>query len=189
VLFLLLLGALAGIGTELSHPGLLLPGIVGVFCLVLFLFAAQVLPVSGAGVLLVLLGVLLFVAEAKVTSYGLLTLGGIVAMILGGSMLVEGDIPELRVGLELLVPMALAAGLWAALLVRLVLASRRRAPTTGSEGLVGAPGRVETDLAPEGWVFVAGERWRAVAPEPLAAGTAVVVTAVQGLKLHVRKEG
>lgn len=189
LLFLLLLGALAGLGAELSHPGLIFPGVVGLLCLILFLFASQVLPVNVAGVLLILLAVALFAAEVKVTSYGLLTLGGIVAMILGGLMLVEAEIPELRLGLGLLVPAAVLAALWAGLLVRLVVGARRYRVTTGSEGLIGARGSVETGLEPEGWVLVAGERWRARSLEPIAPGSAVVVLAVDGLKLQVRKEG
>ena len=92
ILFLLLLGALAGLGTEISHPGLIFPGVLGVFCLVLFLFASQIIPVNWAGVLLIILAVVLFIAEVKVTSYGLLTVGGLVAMILGAMMLVDSTV-------------------------------------------------------------------------------------------------
>ena len=158
VLFLLLLGALAGLGAELSHPGLIFPGVVGTLCLVLFLFATQIVPINAAGVLLILLAVGLFVAEAKVASYGLLTLGGIVAMILGGLMLVESPVPEMRVGLQVLLPATLAVAALAVTLVRLLLRSRRLRVTTGHEGLLGLVGRAETQLDPEGWVLVDGER-------------------------------
>ena len=97
VLFLLLLGALAGLGAEISHPGLIFPGVLGTLCLILFLFASQIIPVNWAGVLLVLLAIGLFAAEVKVHSYGLLTIGGLVAMILGAMMLVDSPVPELRV--------------------------------------------------------------------------------------------
>jgi membrane-bound serine protease (ClpP class) len=187
-MFLLLLGALAGLGTEISHPGALFPGIVGVLCLILFLFASQVLPVNGAGVLLILLGVALFALEVKVTSYGLLTVGGIVAMILGALMLVDTPDAGLRVGLGTLVPAVAAVAAWAMLLVRLVLRSRRLRATTGASGLVGQRGLADEDLAPTGWVIVQGERWRAAAPAPVARGQAVVVTSVEGLTLGVRKE-
>lgn len=188
VLFLLLLGALAGLGAELSHPGLILPGVVGVLCLVLFLFATQIVPVNAAGVLLILLAVGLFVAEAKVASYGLLTAGGIVAMILGGLMLVEAPVPEMRVGLQVLLPAALAVAALAITLVRLLLRSRRLRVTTGHEGLVGLVGRAETELAPEGWVLVGGELWRARAGGRVPAGGRVMVTSVEGLTLGVRAE-
>lgn len=188
VLFLLLLGALAGLGAELSHPGLILPGVVGVLCLVLFLFATQIVPVNAAGVLLILLAVGLFVAEAKVASYGLLTVGGIVAMILGGLMLVESPVPEMRVGLQVLLPATLAVAALAVTLVRLLLRSRRLPVTTGHEGLVGLVGRAETPLDPEGWVLVGGELWRARAGGRVPAGGRVRVTSVEGLTLGVRAE-
>lgn len=188
VLFLLLLGALAGLGAELSHPGLILPGVVGVLCLVLFLFAAQIVPINAAGVLLILLALGLFVAEAKVASYGLLTVGGLVAMILGGLMLVEAPVPEMQVGLQVLLPVAVAVAALAVTLVRLLLRSRRLSVTTGREGMVGLAGRAETALEPEGWVLVAGELWRARAGGRVPAGSRVVVTSVEGLTLGVRAE-
>ena len=188
VLFLLLLAALAGLGAELSHPGLILPGVVGVLCLVLFLFAAQIVPINAAGVLLILLALGLFVAEAKVASYGLLTVGGLVAMILGGLMLVEAPVPEMQVGLQVLVPVAVAVAALAVTLVRLLLRSRRLSVTTGREGMVGLAGRAETALEPEGWVLVAGELWRARAGGRVPAGRRVVVTSVEGLTLGVRAE-
>jgi membrane-bound serine protease (ClpP class) len=187
MLFLLLMGALAGLGAELSHPGALFPGIVGVLCLILFLFASQVIPVDWAGVLLILLALGLFVAEAKVASYGLLTVGGIVAMILGAMMLVDSPAPEMRVPLRVLLPSVafLAAG--TGLLVRLVLQAQRRTPVTGEAGLVGQRGVADTDLRPEGWVKVAGERWRGRAEGDVVVGEPVTVVAVDGLVVRVKK--
>ncbi len=187
VLFLLLLGALAGLGAEISHPGLIFPGVIGALCLILFLFASQILPVSGAGVLLILLAVGLFVAEVKVASYGLLTVAGLVAMILGAMMLVDSDLPELRVSAWTLLPVILAFAGFTIAIVRLVLQAQRRHARTGVEGLVAQPGQAVSELAPEGWVVVQGERWRARATEPVAAGERVVVEAVEGLQLRVRK--
>jgi membrane-bound serine protease (ClpP class) len=189
LLFLLLLGALAGIGAELSHPGALFPGILGVFCLILFLFASQVLPVNWAGVLLMLLGVALFAAEVKVTSYGLLTVAGCAAMILGGMMLVDSDTPALRVPLSVILPGALAIALGAAALLRLVVGAQRLRPTTGAEGLAGQTAVADGPLDPAGWVQVAGERWRATADRPVGSGERVKVVAVEGLALRVRREG
>jgi membrane-bound serine protease (ClpP class) len=187
VLFLLLLGALAGLGAEISHPGLVFPGVIGSICLVLFLFASQIIPVSGAGVLLVLLAVVLFAAEVKVASYGLLTVGGLVAMILGAMMLVDSPLPELRVDPWTLLPVILAFAAFTIVLVRLVVQAQRRRSQTGAESLVGRRGEVETGLDPEGWVIVQGERWRASSAERVAAGEGVVVEAVEGLLLRVRK--
>jgi len=187
VLFLLLLGALAGLGAEISHPGLIFPGVLGVLCLILFLFASQIIPVNWAGVLLVVLAIGLFAAEVKVQSFGLLTIGGLVAMILGAMMLVDSPLPELRVNVWRLTPAILVFALFVLGLVRLVVQAQRRRAVTGVEGLVGMSGRADSDLRPEGWVLVNGELWRAVAAEPVAAGEAVSVEAVGGLLLKVRK--
>jgi len=187
ILFLLLLGALAGLGTEISHPGLLFPGIVGTLCLILFLFASQIIPINWAGVLLVLLAIGLFAAEVKVTSYGLLTVGGLAAMILGAMMLVDAPIPALRVSLSALLPATLFMAAATILLVRLVLQAQRRRTVTGEGGMLGQLGVAETEVRAGGWVKVAGERWRAEADEPVAAGDKVRVTAVDGLTLRVRK--
>lgn len=186
VMFLLLLGALAGLGAELSHPGLLFPGIVGALCLLLFLFASQIIPVNVAGVLLIVAAVALFAAEVKVASYGLLTVSGLAAMILGAMMLVDAP-PELRIPLRTLIPAALfmAAGTFA--LVRLVVQAQRRRPVTGAEGMVGQAAVAVTPLSPEGWVLVHGEQWKAVADAPVEPGEKVTVTAVEGLMLRVRK--
>jgi membrane-bound serine protease (ClpP class) len=188
VLFLLLLGALAGLGAELSHPGAILPGMVGLVCLILFLFASQIIPVNWAGVLLILLAVALFAAEVKVASYGLLTAGGLVAMILGAMMLVDSPLPEMRVGLRTLLPATVAMAAAVILLVNLIVRAQRHRPVTGTAGMIGQAGVAETEIAPEGWVRVFGERWRSVADQPVAAGERVTVTSVAGLTLKVRKE-
>ena len=187
ILFLLLLGALAGLGAEISHPGLIFPGVLGVFCLVLFLFASQIIPVNSAGVLLIILAVALFIAEVKITSYGLLTAGGLVAMMLGAMMLVDSSLPELQIDPWTLVPVILVFAGFTLALVRLVVRAQLRQPTTGMEGLVGISGEATTDLDPEGWVIVQGELWRARAEETLAKGDPVQVVSGDGLRLRVRK--
>jgi len=187
ILFLLLLGTLAGLGAEISHPGMIFPGVIGVLCLILFLFASQIIPVSGAGVLLILLSIALFAAEVKVASYGLLTVAGLVAMILGAMMLVDSPRPELRVNPWTLLPVILVFAVFTLAEVRLVLQAQRRTARTGREALVAQRGEALSELAPEGWVRVQGERWRARATEPLASGDPVVVESVDGLVLRVRK--
>jgi len=186
-LLLLLLGALAGLGTEISHPGTLFPGIVGVLCLILFLFASQILPVSGTGILLVILAFALFAAEIKVPAYGLLTTAGIIAMILGAMMLVDAEVPEMRPRTVPMVVLALAAAAGTSLLVRMALRAQRLRATTGEAGMVGQKGTAATALGPEGVVRVQGELWDAVAESPVEAGERIIVTSVVGLKLHVRK--
>jgi membrane-bound serine protease (ClpP class) len=188
LIFLLLLGALAGIGAELSHPGLIFPAVLGSLCLVLFLFASQAIPISGTGVLLILLAVVLFAAEVKVQSFGLLTAGGIAAMILGAMMLVDAPEAEMRVPLRTLLPAAVGVAAGTMLLVRLVVEAQRRRPLMGASAMIGQKAVAETPLEPDGWVRIHGEKWRAVADGPVAAGQSVTVTAVEGLTLRVRKE-
>ena len=187
ILFLLLLGALAGLGAEISHPGLIFPGVIGALCLILFLFASQIIPVNWAGVLLVVLAIALFAAEVKVHSFGVLTIGGLVAMMLGAMMLVDSTLPELRVDVWRLLPVILAFAAFVLALVRLVVQAQRRRARTGAEGLVGRRGEAETDLEPEGWVIVQGERWRASSEERLPRGERVEVVSMEGLRLRVRK--
>jgi membrane-bound serine protease (ClpP class) len=187
ILFLLLLGALSGLGAEISHPGLIFPGVLGALCLILFLFASQIIPVNWAGVLLILLAIALFAAEVKVHSFGLLTIGGLVAMILGAMMLVDSSLPELRVDVWKLAPVILAFAAFMIALVRLVIQAQRRRPQTGAEGLVGRRGEADTDLDPEGWVIVQGEFWRARAGDQVSRGETVEVVSVEGLLLRVRK--
>jgi membrane-bound serine protease (ClpP class) len=189
ILFLLLLGALAGLGAEISHPGLIFPGVVGVVCLVLFLFASQIIPINWAGVLLIVLAIGMFILEVKVSSFGLLTVGGIVAMILGAMMLVDSPIPELRVSPRLLVPAAIGMAAWTVTLVRLVVRSQQLRSVTGATALVGMAAIADGDLAPEGWVKLQGERWRAIAEGGARAGERLRVDAVDGLRLRVHKEG
>jgi membrane-bound serine protease (ClpP class) len=189
VLLLLLLGAMAGIGSEISHPGLVFPGVVGLLCLILFLFASQILPVNWAGLLLILLGVALLAAELKVTSYGLLTLGGVISMGLGAMMLIESDLPALRVSPWTIWPAVAAMAIFTTLLLRLVVSAQRRRATTGGAGMLGQTGTARTALESEGqgWVEVQGELWRAVSEAPIAEGARIRVEGVEGLRLRVRK--
>jgi len=187
ILFLLLLGALAGLGAEISHPGLVFPGVLGALCLILFLFATQIIPVNWAGVLLIVLAIALFAAEVKVASYGLLTVGGLVAMILGAMMLVDSPLPELRIHVWRLLPVILLFAAFVLALVRLVVQAQRRRALTGREGMVGLRGTADTDLDPSGWVQVQGEVWRARADEKVPKGEAIEVLSIDGLQLRVRK--
>jgi membrane-bound serine protease (ClpP class) len=187
ILFLLLLGALAGLGTEISHPGLIFPGVLGVLCLILFLFASQIIPINWAGVLLIILAIVLFIAEVKITSYGLLTVGGLVAMILGAMMLIDSPVPALQISPWTLVPIVVVFAAFTLALVRLVVQAQLRRPATGMEGLVGRTGEAATDLDPEGWVLVQGERWKARAMEPVSKGEPIEVVSGDGLRLQVRK--
>jgi membrane-bound serine protease (ClpP class) len=183
---LLTIGML-GIYFELSHPGAVLPGVVGGICLLLAFFALSVLPVNYVGVALLVLAVVLFVAEVKVTSYGALALGGIIALVLGLAMLFRTAEPAIRVSWTLIAALAATAALLVAGGVLLVTRAYRAPVTTGEEGLVGARARARTALAPAGKVFLQGEWWNAVADAEVAAGEEVEVVAVEGMTLRVRR--
>jgi membrane-bound serine protease (ClpP class) len=187
---LLSLGFL-GLYFELMNPGAIVPGVVGALCLLLALPALAVLPVNYAGIALIFLAVVLFILEIQVTSFGLLTLAGILSLALGGLMLFDSPLPALRVSLPLVGGVALFAGLVVGALMRLAWRAQHDRVRTGNEGLVGELGRARTELGPPGLsrpgqVFVHGEIWNAVSPAPVPAGTPVEVTAVTGLLVEVR---
>jgi membrane-bound serine protease (ClpP class) len=186
---LLSLGTL-GLTIELWSPGAVLPGVVGGLSLLLAFFALQVLPINYAGVMLMLFGLLLLMLELKVTSYGLLTIGGVVSLIFGSLMLVDTPVPELQLNVGLVVSVVVGFTAISAFLVRLAVASQKTVPITGMEGLVGESGEALTPMAAGGVgrLRVHGEVWNATANEPIGSGDRVVVTSVNGLMLTVRKE-
>jgi membrane-bound serine protease (ClpP class) len=189
VAYILMMLGFLGLFFELSNPGVILPGVVGGISLILALFAFQSLPVNYAGVLLVLLALILFIAEIKVVSHGMLTVGGVVALGLGSLLLFESPEPYLRVSRRLIVLTTLLTAGFSVFAVTMAVRAQRRKPVTGSEGLVGERGRAVTDLSPEGKVFVRGEYWNARAEKPLAEGEEIEVTVVEGMTVRVRKAG
>jgi membrane-bound serine protease (ClpP class) len=186
VAYILMMVGVLGLFFELSNPGVVLPGVVGGISLILAFFAFQSLPINWAGLLLILFGIVLLLAEIKVASHGVLTIGGVVAMVLGSLMLYDTPESGFRISWLVILP---AVGATAALFAWVVSAGLRalyRAPSTGGGGMIGNTGVVRTPLAPEGQVMVEGELWRAVAKDgPFAAGERVTVTAVDGLTLTV----
>lgn len=187
VAYLLLMIGLIGVFFELAHPGVIFPGVAGGISLILAFYALQALPVSAAGLLLIALAAVLFIAEVKVVSYGILGIGGAVSLLLGSMMLVRSPVPWLRVSLLVVLPMVALSVLCFLVVLRLVIRARRRPPATGAEAMVGVVGEVLEDLAPEGEVFVRGERWQARSPEFVGKGERVRVAAVRGLMLEVRR--
>lgn len=186
---LLTLGTL-GLTIELWSPGAVLPGVVGGICLLLAFFAFQVLPVSYAGVMLILFGIALLIAEIKVTSYGGLAVGGLVSLVLGSMMLIDSPLPELQVGLSLIIPMTLAIAAVLLFLVRLVVRSQQLRPVTGAAGMLDEEGHALTSIDPGGVgrVRAHGEIWMATSDHDISAGDPVRVSAVKGLLLTVRPE-
>jgi len=186
--YILLMIGLLGLYFEFAHPGAILPGVLGGICLLLAVFSFQILPINYVGLMLILLAIVLFVLEVKVHSYGMLSLGGITAMVIGSVMLINSPIPELRPSLRVIIPMALGISMILIFLVYLVVRAHARRAFTGKEGMVGELGIAQTDLNPSGKVFVHGEIWEAEAAEPVARGEKVRVVAVlDTLKVRVRK--
>ncbi len=186
---LLVMAGLLGLYIEFNQPGLLVPGIAGAICLVLAAIAFQILPFSWVGLLMLLLGVALMAAEIFVTSYGVLFAAGVVCLLLGGSMLFDmPELSDLTVSFwSVLVPVVTGFAFFAAIVIYAVGRSMVRAQTAGVSELVGMVGRSATALGPEGKVFVRGEYWSASADEEIASEEAVEVTAVEGLRLRVRR--
>ncbi|MBU1702740.1 MAG: nodulation protein NfeD [Candidatus Eisenbacteria bacterium] len=185
IAYVLFLMGLMGLFFELSHPGSLLPGILGSICLILAFFAFQTLPVSAAGILLIILAIILFILEIKVTSYGALTIGGVVSLVLGSIMLFPSSIPSLRVSLGVLIPAVVMVSAFFIFAIGMGLRAQRRRKTTGADGLVGEIGKARTVIHREGKVFVHGEIWNAVSPNPIPEATPVRVVRVEGLRIHV----
>ncbi|MDQ6733068.1 MAG: nodulation protein NfeD [Nitrospirota bacterium] len=186
IAYLLMTLGTIGLLAELYNPGAILPGIVGAISLILGFYSLQSLPINYAGVLLLLLGIVLFVLEATVTSYGLLAIGGILSMLLGSLMLIKTDAPFLHISWTVIVPVISLAAFVTLAMVGMGMRSMRRRPVTGSEGMIGLVGVAKTALTLRGQVAVRGELWEAMSDEPVEAGAIVEVTAIEGLKLHVK---
>jgi membrane-bound serine protease (ClpP class) len=187
IAYILMMLGFYGLFFELSNPGVIFPGVFGAICLILAFFALQTLPVNYAGILLILLAIGLFIAEIKVTSYGVLTMGGVVSLILGSLMLFESPDPALRVSWYVILPMVLTTAGFFIFALSFALRAQMRQPTTGQEGLIGKRARVVTPIKPEGRVFVHGEYWNAQSEEACEAGETVEIVSVSDLTLKVRK--
>jgi membrane-bound serine protease (ClpP class) len=183
--FVLALAGLLGLYVEVTHPGLILPGVIGGICFVLALFAFNLLPVNWTGAALILLSIGMFVLEATVASHGILALGGIVAMVAGALMLVKGPIPQLRIQLGTTLAVAIPLAFITVFLVRLVYLSHQRKSVTGEEGMIGERGLAKSDIHNDGKVLVHGEYWNAFSEKPIPEGSRVRVVKVHGLRIEV----
>ena len=168
------------------NPGAFLPGVVGAICLLMALYALQMLPVNYAGLGLIILGVILVIAEVMMPSFGVLGIGGIIAMVIGSIILIDTDAPGFAVSRSLVGAIAAAGSLGLMAIVWFALKARQRPVVSGREQLVGARGDALEAFETEGEIFVHGERWSAASDEPVRAGQAVEVTAIDGLVLKVR---
>jgi membrane-bound serine protease (ClpP class) len=186
IAYLLMTIGTIGLLAELYNPGAILPGIVGAISLILAFYSFQSLPVNYAGVLLILLGIVFFILEATVTSFGLLAIGGVISMILGSLMLVKAEAPFLQISWSVILPVVAMAAFFTLFIVGMGLRAMKSRPLTGREGMVGLIGVAKTALAPQGQLSVHGELWEAVSEQPLQPGDQAEVTRVEGLKLYVK---
>jgi membrane-bound serine protease (ClpP class) len=189
VAVLLVMAGMLGLYIEFNQPGMLVPGIVGAVCLILAAIAFQILPFSWVALLVLMLGVGLMIAEIFVTSFGALFAAGLACLLLGGSMLFDmPDLSDLSVSFwSVLVPIVVAFGVVGGLVVFAVGQSFLRKQTAGVDELVGLVGKAIDDLTPDGKIFVRGEHWNATADETIESGQAVQITAVEGLRVRVRR--
>ena len=189
IAFLVLaIGALA-LYAEFNHPGAILPGVVGVVFILLALFALNLLPTRYAAFTLIMAAFVMFALEAKFATHGMLGVAGIALMTIGGLLLVDGPIPELRVKLWTALSVSIPLGVITVFLMSIALKARRNKVVTGEQGMIGSVGEARTDIDPEGKVFVQGELWNAHATARVRMGEPVVVKKVAGLELEVEKVG
>lgn len=187
IAYILLMLGIYGVFFELSNPGAILPGVVGGIFLILAFYSLQMLPISFAGLALILFAIILFIAEIKVVSHGLLAVGGVISLLLGSLMLIESPAEYMRISLTVIIPAVLVSAAFFIFAVTMAIRARLTKPTTGMEGLVGETGIVTTDISPEGKVSIHGEFWNAISNQNIERGEKVQVIGVVNLKLKVKK--
>ncbi len=187
IAYLLLMIGLAGLYFEFAHPGVILPGVIGGISLILSFYALQTLPVNYAGILLIIFGIILFIAEIKIISHGMLTVAGIISLILGSVMLFESPSPALRVSLSVMLPTVIITSLFFIGVITLVLKAQMKKPVTGLEGMIGEEGNTITAVHEDGKVFIRGEYWNAFSKELIEKGERVRVLGTSGLKVEIEK--
>lgn len=187
IAYILMILGFYGLYFELSNPGAILPGVAGAICLVLAFYALHTLPINYAGLILIIIGIALFIAEAFITSHGVLGIGGTVSMLLGSVMLIDSSSPVLQISWAVILPAVVLSAVLFIITVTIAVRVYREKPTTGKEGMIGMQAEAKTDIRPEGQVFMRGEYWTAWSDEPILKGEHVVVTAVEGLKVKVKK--
>jgi membrane-bound serine protease (ClpP class) len=181
---ILIIGALS-LYAEFNHPGAIIPGVLGTIFILLAIFAMGFLPIRFAAVTLIIASFVFFVLEAKFATHGILGIGGVALLTLGGLLLVDGPIPELRVKFITAIAVAIPFGVITVFLMTIAIRARRNKVTTGAEGMVGQLGITRSALSPMGQVVILGEIWNAQSSTPIAAGEPISVRAVDGLTLLV----
>lgn len=189
IAYILLLLGIYGLLFEFYNPGFVLPGVVGAICLLIALYALQMLPVNFAGVALLVLGIAFMIAEVFVPAYGSLGIGGIIAFVIGSVMMIDTDVPGFVLPWALIAAIAFLSALFIVIVVGMAMQARKRPVVSGSEEMIGAAGEVIEDFDREGWVLVHSENWKVRSAVPLKRGQKVRVTAIDGLMLEVAPDG
>jgi membrane-bound serine protease (ClpP class) len=188
IAYILLMLGIYGLFFELQAPGSIFPGTIGAICLLLGLYALSILPTNYTGLFLIGVAVVFFILEIYVTSYGFLTIGGILALVIGSLLLFSGSVPYFRIAMPVLIAVLIVSSLLFIIIIYFGIRAHRRKVTTGVEGLVGSLGRAVTDLSPTGTVAIHGELWNARSQEgTINKGETVKVTRVEGLWLYVKR--
>ena len=187
IAYLLMMIGLAGLYFEFSNPGAILPGVVGAISLILAFFAMQTLPVNYAGAALIIFGIILFIAEIKIVSHGMLSVAGVISLVLGSVLLFDSSVPALRVSFSVMIPTILIVSLFFIAVVSLAVKAQLTKPFTGKEGMIGREGTTITPVQADGKVLIKGERWNASCGKLIEEGADVRVISVKGLNLVVEK--
>lgn len=187
IAYIFLMLGIYGVFFELSTPGAILPGVVGGIFLILAFYALHMLPISFAGLALILFAIILFIAEIKVVSHGLLAVGGVISLLLGSLMLIESPADYMRISLTVIIPAVLVSAAFFIFAVTMAIRARLQKPTTGMEGLIGEIGTASTPIAPEGKVSIHGEFWDVISDQNIERGEKVQAIGVNNLKLKVKK--
>jgi membrane-bound serine protease (ClpP class) len=187
IAYILLMLGIYGIFFELSSPGAILPGVVGGIFLILAFYALQMLPVNYAGLALIFFAIILFIAEIKVVSHGLLAVGGVISLLLGSLMLFQSPGEYMKISLSVIIPAVLVSAGFFIFATTKAVKARLTKPTTGMEGLVGEVGIASTTIAPEGKISIHGEFWNVISDQTVEKGEKVQVIGSANLKLKVKK--
>ncbi len=189
IAYIFFLLGIYGLMFELYNPGSILPGVVGVIAMIIALYSLHTMPINYAGLALIVFAIILFIAEIKITSYGLLTVGGVLSLALGSVMLIDSDssLEFIRISWGVIIPAVLVTAAFFFFAIGMGIKAQRQKPTTGAEGIVGEFGEAISALNPAGQVRVHGEIWNAIANEEIPLGGQIKVVALENLTLHVVK--
>jgi membrane-bound serine protease (ClpP class) len=187
IAYILMILGFYGIYFELANPGAILPGVAGAICLILAFYALQTLPINYAGLMLIILAIALFIAEAFIASHGVLGIGGTIAMLLGSVMLIDSPAPSLQISWAVILPVVVLSALLFIITVTVAVRVHREKTDTGKEGLIGMQAKVKSDLDPVGQVFVHGEYWNARSTETIHKHEKVTIVGIEGLTLIVKR--